>query len=541
MKRKIFLSVLMVFFCLSVLMAEEQEEQPYKPVFSFSAYGGTMRGEFTLNFETLYNQKWKNWGIQVATMGNVNNAIKEYGVSAGGWWLFENLELGLFCDTLYLEKIVTYGYGGFHGQIRPTARFVDKRFSVDLFYAHPFTKKVLLSRVTADPIFWQNPGAYYYDITTTEIFAKPVKYFGTEIAVAPLKFLKLSVEGIYTVQDSNMYRIRAGAEIKPLNWLTLSIDWTKMHAQQAVGLYMGGNYQAIRAGATISLGRSQEYGFSNLKNYDVPTPRYPVVVIKKQSRTDTIRIADRLKVDLVIDKNSICLEDPLNYEVKISGGTTPYDVIVDFGDGTTSSQLQGQHYYKVVGNYCIKVLVNDSTGHSASDCKCIIVKDCTVWFKLVVEWCKGVGGTPEQGVYQFKKGEKVNYAYGLLKDYANLQVRLDEKPVDAQGTIIMDKDHYIKVCADKECLSVKITSFTASKTVIYEGESIVLTWTTENAEQVTLNGNPVPLNGSMTVKPIKVTTLGDTKITCIYYITYTLKAWNKCSSDSRQIIITVKQ
>jgi len=498
-----------------------------------------MRGEFTLNFETLYNQRWKNWGIQVATMGNVNSAIKEYGVSAGGWRSFGNLELGLFCDTLFLEKIATYGYGGFHGQIRPTARFVDKRFSIDLFYAHPFTKKILLSRVTADPIFWQDVNAYYYDITTTEIFAKPVKYFGTEIAVAPLKFLRLSVEGIYTIQDSNMYRIRAGAEIKPLNWLTLSVDWTKMHAQQAVGLYMGGNYQAIRAGATISLGRSQEHGFSNLKNYDVPTPRYPIVVIKKQSRTDTTRISDLLKVDLIVDPRTGCLNDPFNYEVKITGGKPDYNIQIDFGDGSSSTQIKGQHAYVAAGIYCIKVTVTDSAGHSASDCECVNVNDCK--FKLVVEWCDGVGGTPEEGTYWYSKDTQVNYQYFLVGRYINLRVTIDGVSSPTEGKITMDKDHYIKVCADKECLPVKITSFTASKTVICEGESIVLTWTTENAEHVTLDGKPVSLNGSMTVKPIEATALGDTKITCIYYVTYTLKAWNKCSSDSRQIIITVKK
>jgi len=539
--KRILVGVLLILLCVSVLGAQEQKEQPYKPTFSFSANGGTMRGEFTLNGEFLYNQRWKKFMIQTAAMANVNDAIREYGLSGGGtYWLSKNIELGLFFDALYLERIPGYSYGGFHGQIRPELRFfITKKVSFDFFYAHPVTKPVLLSQISGGPIFWMDDQFYYYDTIISKTFAKPVKYVGGEVAVALIKPLKLTAEGIYAFKQSNMYRFRAGAEIKPFNWLTISIDWTKMHAREAIGLYVGGNYQSIRAGATISLGRSQEHGFSNLTKHDIITPRYPIVVIKKESRTDTTKISDLLKVDLIVDPKTGCINDLFNYDVKITGGKPDYDIRIDFGDGSSSSQIKGQHAYASAGTYCIKATVTDSAGHSASDCECVNVNDCK--FKLVVEWCNGVGGTLEEGTYWYSKGTEVSYQYFLVGRYINLRVTIDGVSSPTEGKIKMDKDHYIKVCADKECLPVKITSFTASKTVICEGESIVLTWTTENAEHVTLNDQPVSLNGSMTVKPIKSTALGNAKITCIYYVTYTLKAWNECSSDFREITITVRK
>ena len=529
MKKKIFLGVLLVLLCVSVLGAEEQREQPFKPTFSFSANGGKMRGEFTLNGEFLYSQRWKKFMIQTAAMANVNNAIREYGFSGGGtYWLSKNIELGLFFDALYLERVPGYSYGGFHGQIRPELKFfISKRVSLELFYAHPVTRPVFLSQVSASPIFRMDEQFYYYDTTVTKTFAKPVKYAGGELAVVPVKFLKLTAEGIYAFKQNNMYRFRAGAEVKPFNWLTLSIDWTKMHAREAIGLYVGGNYQAIRAGATISWGRSQQYGFSDLAHHDVVTPKYPVVIIKKESLTTTEKI-ERVKVKLEVDPQEVCLGNPIHYKVTATGGVSPYSYSINFGDGTKSSSSEGDYIYQKVGRYCINATVTDSRGHSASDCVCVSVIDCKKQdFKLIVEWCKGVGGTPEQGIYWYKEGTKVEYSYFLLESYIYLKVKIDGKSSPDSGTILMDKDHYVSVCADKECKPIKITGFTASKTEISVGEEVTLNWTTEGNGSVTLNREAVPLNGSKAVKPSQTTT-------------YALKAFNDCSSDTRQITITVK-
>jgi hypothetical protein len=150
-------------------------------------------------------------------------------------------------------------------------------------------------------------------------------------------------------------------------------------------------------------------------------------------------------------------------------------------------------------------------------------------YKLTVDWCNGVSGYPEEGVYWYKEGEEVEFGYGLLKDYINLRVKLDGRLVDPQGAVTMNKDHYIYVCADKEgCPSAEITSFTASKTTVEPGKEVTLTWTTKNGKKATLNGEEVSLNGSKTVTVNQTTE-------------FTLKVSNDCpSEDSQSLTVSVE-
>jgi len=542
LKRNVIL-VLVVLLCFSVVWAQENENS-YKPLFSFSAYGGMMRGEFALNYEFLYNQKFQKWGIQVTTMANINKSIREYGFSAGGWRQFETkfgtMGLGLFFDALNLEKVPMYGYAGFHGQIRPEFRMlVESDLVISFFYAHPFTKDYLLEKTVSKPYFWQDDTGYYYDIVQSRILARAVRYFGASSEMIVFKFLKLKGEGIYSpFEKDDFYRLKIGAEFKISSWLALSGEWMKMNAKNALGL-MGGNYQSVRFGAIVHLGRSQEYKFSNLAIYDVITPQYPAVVTEFVYQRVTTNIAPLLKAELTVDPQSVCLGKPINYKFEYSGGTAPYTVYVDFKDGTGSDQAVGQHTYAKIGTYCIQATVKDSSGHSATDCKCITVMDCRKDVTLTVILCEGVAGKPEAGIYKYKEGDKVNYGHGLQQGYINIRTTLDGTPVDTTGTIIMDKDHTLRVCADKECQPVKIISFIASKTVINKGESITLSWSTENATRVTLDDKDVALNGSKVVKPGVTVNALDVAINCPTYVTYTLRAYGCSPTVTRSITITV--
>jgi len=542
LKRNVIL-VLAVLLCFSFVWAQENES--YKPLFSFSASGGMMRGEFALNSEFLYNQKFQKWGIQVATMTNINKSIHEYGVSAGGWRQFETkfgiMGFGLFCDTLYLEKVPMYGNAGFHGQIRFDYRMiVEKDLTINFFYAHPFTRDYLLEKTVSKPYFWQDDTGYYYDIVQSRTLARAVRYFGASSEMIVFKFLKLKGEGIYSpFEKDDPYRFKIGAEFRVSSWLTLSAEWMKMNAKNMLGLNMGGNYQSVRFGATVHLGRSQEYKFSNLVLHDVITPQYPAVVTKFFYQRTTTEIAPLLKAELTVDPQSVCLGKPISYKFEYSGGTAPYTVYVDFKDGTGSNQAVGQHTYAKIGTYCIQATVKDSTGHSATDCKCVTVTDCRKDVTLTVILCEGVAGKPEAGVYKYKEGDIVKYGHGLQQGYINIRSTLDGTPVDTTGTIIMDKDHTLRVCADKECQPVKIISFIASKTVINKGESITLSWSTENATRVTLDDKDVVLNGSKVVKPGVTVNALDLAINCPTYVTYTLKAYGCSSPVTRSITITV--
>lgn len=537
MKRNLVWMVL-VFLVLGCSLAFSQEQKEFKPIFNFSVYGGKERGEFALNYEALYNQRWDKWGIQVATMANINKSIHEYGFSAGGWRQFETKfgtgELGVFLDGLYLDKIPEYGYGGFHGQIRPEFRMVEKDYSIDFFYAHPITKKYLLTCADSAPYFWQDAQAYYLDTVHSRTYVVPMRYFGVGSEINLTNFLKVKAEGLYApFEKEEFYRLRVGAEVKPFKWITFSIDWTKMKASHALGLDFGGDYQAIRIGATIPLGRAQEYHFSDLTKYDVITPRYPAVKVEKEYSLTTTRIANLLKCELTVDPQSVCLGKPINGKVEYSGGTEPRTVYIEFMDGTGSNQASFQHTYAKVGTYCIKATVSDSSGHSATDCKCITVSDCKKKFKLTVWWDKGVGGTPEPGVYSYEEGTVVKYSNFLLPGFINLNVRIDGERSPDDGEIAMNKDREERVYTDKECLAAKILTFTATKKNIYSltelnplcGIEVVLKWTTEHAQKVFLNGESVALNGTKTVTITKTTV-------------FTLTASNDCpSSDTRSITV----
>jgi len=531
MKRKVILVLLVVLVCVSLVWAQENKKS-FKPTFSFSASGWTGRDkEFVLNLESLYNQRFNKWGIQIAGMANVNRSIHEYGFSAGGSRQFGIMEFGLFFDALYLEKISEYGYGGFHGQIRPEFRIAEKHLMIDFFYAHPVTKSYVLQKRVSLPDFWQDSTSYYSDIVINTVSAVPMRYCGIGTEILPAKFLKFRAEGIYApFEKDEFYRLRVGAEVRAFKWLALSIDWIKMKAIQVLGLNMGGDYQAVKMGVIIFLGRGQEYGFSNLTKYGVFTPQYPAVRMEEKRSKITTKIADLLKVELTVDPQSVCLGKPINYKVDFSGGTAPYTVSVDFRDNTGSDQSSGEYIYAKVGSYCIKATVSDSSGHSETDCKCVTVNDCRKkLFTLKVYLCEGVKGNLPKGELTFEEGTVVDYGYETEPNYENLSVRLDGTSILNAGRITMDTNHTLVVCADKKnCLPAKILSYSASKTEITAGEEVTLSWITQNAPDVFLNGQKVAANDSQKVKPTQTTV-------------YTLKASNSCpSSDILPITITVK-
>ncbi|MFL6480145.1 MAG: PKD domain-containing protein, partial [Nitrososphaera sp.] len=73
---------------------------------------------------------------------------------------------------------------------------------------------------------------------------------------------------------------------------------------------------------------------------------------------------------------------PATFEFKadVSGGLEPYTIRWDFGDGTVSSQGEGdddtiEHTFELPGVYNVRVFVTDSTGRTASDSIPIIVDE----------------------------------------------------------------------------------------------------------------------------------------------------------------------
>jgi hypothetical protein len=69
-------------------------------------------------------------------------------------------------------------------------------------------------------------------------------------------------------------------------------------------------------------------------------------------------------------------------------------------------------------------------------------------YQLTVEWGEGVYGEPGPGTYKYKKGEVVNYSCHMEDGYSQLQVYLDNQPVDPSGQVTMDRDHTLTATAN---------------------------------------------------------------------------------------------
>ncbi|MEZ4686183.1 MAG: PKD domain-containing protein [Bacteroidia bacterium] len=54
----------------------------------------------------------------------------------------------------------------------------------------------------------------------------------------------------------------------------------------------------------------------------------------------------------------------VTFNCSISGGTSPYTILWDFGDGYTSSQMNPFHQFSAPGLYEVKARVTDPTGYS---------------------------------------------------------------------------------------------------------------------------------------------------------------------------------
>jgi hypothetical protein len=69
--------------------------------------------------------------------------------------------------------------------------------------------------------------------------------------------------------------------------------------------------------------------------------------------------------------------------------------------------------------------------------------------KLTVNLGEGIDGSPPGGVHSFKKNTVVEYNYTLQSGYRDLVVTLDGQPVPSSGTITMNTSHTLDVSATK--------------------------------------------------------------------------------------------
>jgi PKD repeat protein len=96
-----------------------------------------------------------------------------------------------------------------------------------------------------------------------------------------------------------------------------------------------------------------------------------------KSQTFPITVSDvqvpALNGALTLTQSSVVFNNPVEAKVDITGGTEPYSVKFEWGDGQTTGPTQlnpglvsatGQHFYEQVGSYTIKATITDANGGS---------------------------------------------------------------------------------------------------------------------------------------------------------------------------------
>ena len=96
------------------------------------------------------------------------------------------------------------------------------------------------------------------------------------------------------------------------------------------------------------------------------------------------------KVSLSIVPTSGFAPLDVNYSCSVSGGNEPVSAHVEFGDGTSSSSLSGQHTYANPGSYLARCVATDANGDSAkSEVRVTAYKDVPARAKLTLDPTSG--------------------------------------------------------------------------------------------------------------------------------------------------------
>ena len=236
--KKIAVLMMMLFLCVSVYPVQDQLQRR----FSFSLSGGIIGGKINFAGNIFYAREFEK-GLFIQGSGFVLG--KEYGTSLGFGLSGENFGIYVFGESLYHQKMFF--------QIRPAVRLRFPWLSLAASYAVPVGKSTIT-------------------INGEQVSAS--KYWGGEVNVVPVDWARIytevmSVESVYT-------RWRVGAEIRPLNWLSVSADWNKTNS----GLYsQWTGYQDLRVALNFLLG-SQRQSFKPNQRIQMQ-PQYPILTVQK--------------------------------------------------------------------------------------------------------------------------------------------------------------------------------------------------------------------------------------------------------------------
>jgi hypothetical protein len=153
---------------------------------------------------------------------------------------------------------------------------------------------------------------------------------------------------------------------------------------------------------------------------------------------------------------------------------TKHLLIVEMGAGANGTPAAGKYWYKkgekVAYNFTcadgyknLVVFVDDI---AASPSAIIVMNRAhkirvettqSAEYSLAVNAENGINGSPASGTYSYREGTSVAYNYVLADGYVDLQVKLDNVQVAANGTVKMDRDHVLVVTAGRQYYNLKVT------------------------------------------------------------------------------------
>ena len=84
-----------------------------------------------------------------------------------------------------------------------------------------------------------------------------------------------------------------------------------------------------------------------------------------------------LSTSFVMDNDTICLGDAVQFTSTTTGGTAPYTYAWDFGDNGSAATQNPSYTYNAVGSYAITLNITDDAGDTTSYSTFVLVDDCS--------------------------------------------------------------------------------------------------------------------------------------------------------------------
>ena len=573
MKKVGFFAIFLIFVSLFFSPIFGEENQPKLKNWEFiptvSASGTLERvavnselriaGRFFLN----QNKSWFIFG-QAGFMYNMfENKIEDQKFSE--WQLglqplvgfgTRHIRLSGFLSSLNLKMWDSVKMPFTEGGVRFTlAPWKEFHLRVRGFATWPISDPILVFS-DVEEIEYENDQGVFLQKKTTEKWARQEKSFGGNIDLGIGKKLIFGLEGFVSDKD---YQVGGGLQYKIFKkkpWvINANVFYTDFQEREYLYVHnvFPGMFNEKMQGWTAKIGISNSGGISNIDFTDfqrqIAEPLYfsPVILELVQNISEPRKINDPHKLTNC-DINVKCLD--AYFLFCESGGKAPFTRTIFIED--TKETITGQsgsfnisHHFQEPGTYSVIVSSTDALGNTQVWKGEVTPENCDDEppppppdkYKLTVEFCQGVDGTPGPGIYWYDKGAIVTFSYSEENGWKYLAVTIDGISSPASGKIVMNANHHVKVCA-QNCPPFEIVYLNADPTMVKYNGSSKISWQTRNWDGVT----PLYLNGANVSSLTNSSGYGEKTFTNIIAKTdYNFSGGNDCpSTASAKVTVDVE-